>query len=129
MSKFQTKEFKSLQKKWYKKLEKEEFKDVEQDEHRLKQWDSFNFSGRYSSDLFVSKEKYYQLVGQFLHEHKFKTKREYAIWEYHSEGLTIRAIAEEIKRRRFKHNKVMTVYYVIQRLEKEMLNKYEQEDD
>ena len=138
MSKYQTKsggkfyktdEFIKLNEKWKKKLEKSGFVDAEQDEDHMKQWDSFNFSGRYNAELFNSKQKYYQLAGQFSYDHKFKNKRDKLIWELHSNGYTVRAIAAEIKKRNFKYNKVMTIFYIIRRLEREMLEKYAKEDD
>jgi hypothetical protein len=124
-----SKKFQDLKAKWYKKLADSGFEDAEQDENSLKQWHSHNFSGsgraRYDKNQFSSKETYFRLAGQFLHEHEFENKRDRTIWEHHTNGATISAIATVLKQRNFKKNNRSGVYVAVQKLAKEMLKKYE----
>lgn len=127
--KYRTKEFQDLKAKWYRKLVKIGFKDVEQDEDHMKQWDSHVFVSRHSAGLYNSKEKYYQLAGQFFYDNKFRSKKEKFVWELHSIGYTVRAIAAEMKSKNYKICSRPSVHTLIVKLEKEMLEKYANEDD
>lgn len=127
-SKFQTKEFKDLQDKWYTKLSKSGFNDVEDGDDRLKEWDSFNFSGRYDQNSFHSTEQYFILAGQFLHSYKFETKRDRLIWKLHSEGRTLTNIADVLKARNFPKHSRSLVFRIMKRLAVEMLRQYDADD-
>jgi hypothetical protein len=84
---------------WYEKLKQKGFEDVEQDPDTLKRWASQYYSRRYDEKEFEDKEKYYQLAGQFLYEHKFKSSREQLIWQMHSEGEFIEDIVKAVQKR------------------------------
>lgn len=127
--KFQSKEFKALKRKWYDKLKKSDFNDIEQEDGNLKQWAVSDFTVRRDPKLFNSKEKYFQLAGQFAHDYKFSNKRDQFIWVHHAEGLTIMAIVAKLKSRNFKSANRSSTHDTIQRLEKEMLSLYAKEDD
>lgn len=116
-----SKEFLELKSKWYKKLEKSGFEDIEQDDEALKKWS--NSIGRHESqrNKIPSIETYYRLAGQFLYDHKFKSKKENIVWKLHSEGLSIRAIVEFVKSKRFKNPYFSSVQNIIEDLRKEML--------
>lgn len=123
-NKFQTKEFKDLKDKWYKKLEKSGFVDLEQNEDQLKQWEAGAFGNRYSVETFSSNQKYFELAGQFFFDNKFVSKLEKKVWELHSKGITLYAIADKVK-----VIKKSKVHMIIQKLSKEMLTKYGSNDE
>jgi hypothetical protein len=91
----QNPEFLALQKKWYKKLADEGYKDIEQADGLLKSW---NFGRKDHIDLGVRaiRAEYYRLAGQFCYVHKFKSSLEKAIWQMHSEGISIRRISRAL---------------------------------
>lgn len=125
-----TKEFAKLKSKWYKKLTKSGFVDEEHSETKLKKFSGVTSIDRIDgtskledwaewghSSLSIAdhwKSTYYSRCRQFLEEYKFKNKKEKAIFEMHSEGIGIRAIADKLKTYRRK------VHETIQRLVKEM---------
>lgn len=119
-----SKEFLELRAKWYAKAAKSGFEDIERDEDSLKAWHSFDFirntRNKYHPVVFQATEEYYRLAGQFLHDHKFKTKLEYAVWEMHCEGATIVDTATALKSRNFKCHK-NKVNRIIQSLAKVMV--------
>lgn len=91
---FQTSEFKSLNDEWKQKLKDSGFADIERDEDSLPDWSTaFARHPEYGR----SKEEYYRLAGQFLHEYRFRgpegqwMKR---IWELHANGTSIREIVD-----------------------------------
>lgn len=126
---YKTKEFKDLQDKWYDKLKKKGFEDIEQADGNLKRWDSHLFSSKYDQRFFNSKEKYFQIAGQFLHEYEFETKLDAFIWGHHAAGETLWSIVAKIKGRKFKPIQKDTVRKIILLLEKEMLTKYANSDE
>ena len=92
------KDFKALQAKWYAKLENSGFEDIEDQHGHLDRHKSLsNIVTHYDQTSFELKQEYYRLAGQFLHDHKFKSKKEMLIWQYHCEGMSIRDIAKKMK--------------------------------
>lgn len=63
-----------------------------------------------------SKELYYQMASDFLHNHKFLTSNDLFVWDKHSKGATVRDIASDLRLSK------SDVDRVIQRLRKEMLH-------
>lgn len=116
------KAFLKLQAKWEKKLEKSGLTNIEQADGNLKDWHSFMF-GRASNNAvhgFPAREQYYQMAGQFLYEFPFEDKTERRIWELHSEGVSILAIAKKITKE-IGYTYKRKVHETLQRLTKEML--------
>lgn len=123
MSPFDTKAFQALKKTWYAKLKSKGFEDAEQDEVNLKEWHSSIFMRDYDELYYKSKEDYYRLAGQFLHDFPFKNKKERRIWELHSQGISLRNIAKILsKRKKIKLNKD-AISLIVTRLVAEMLIK------
>jgi Mor family transcriptional regulator len=89
---------KQLIKKWYDKLAKSGFDDIE---------DNLGYNNviRHHASDFGSKDpvlvaytqEYFYIATQYLHENIFKNKKEYRIWELHSNGATVRDIAKQLK--------------------------------
>jgi 23S rRNA A2030 N6-methylase RlmJ len=97
-----SKEFKKLRDKWYKRLKDSGFVDIENKNGELltSHADYFRYRQKMlGSTTFEVKEEYYRLARQFLSDHKFADKREMLIWEYHSEGKSIREIVRRLKAR------------------------------
>lgn len=117
-----SKEFQDQQAIWYKKLKDSGFDDVEQDEERLKNHSTNFFRNNFNETAYTANLNYYRLAGQFLHDHKFQSKKERLIWELHSEGHGRAKIVEYLKQRRFK-TYAYQVQHTIERLTKEMINK------
>lgn len=103
--KYSTRAFKDLKDEWYAKLKKEGFEDIEvagSSKEYLKEWHSNYFIARYSPLSFESKQEYYSLASAFIHRHRFKTQQEKRIWLLHTEGLSIKTIAETLKIKKWK---------------------------
>lgn len=116
-------DYNKLRDKWYAKLAKEGFEDIEDTEGRLKTYASSALVQVYKDHLkYDTKERYYQLAGQFLHDHKFKSNVERFIWEQHCEGVSIRKMVKEINK---KGNKIYRrlVHEMLQQLRSEMIIK------
>lgn len=115
----------SLKKKWYAKLEKSGFEDAERpefDRYALKSSsDKFNTADTVRD--YYAKTEYYSMARKFLHDYKFSSNLEKVIWEYHTEGISVRNIAKLLKKVKFKMNKDK-VNAVTMRLEKEMKKLY-----
>lgn len=114
----QSKEFLALRDEWYKKLKDTGFSDIEQNDDNpgkvggnLKHWDSTVFSkGNHSAPgVFADRQRYFELAGHFLHEHKFTESSEKRVWELHSQGLSIREIARAIKKKSLAKDSVFRI--------------------
>jgi len=117
---YETPEFKNLRSKWAKKLEKSGFDDAEQEDGNLKDWSAGFLRKRISSLYNESKQEYYRLAGQFLHEHKFEDKLERRIWELHQEGKSLNYILAYLKKKKVKTYR-QKIHKVIQKLAAVML--------
>lgn len=116
---------KALIDKWYAKLEKSGFKDIEESEDRMEVWASTNFQRfRKRRTEFEGIQDYYVLAGRFLHDYKFESKKDRAIWELHAEGLGYREIAKQLKSRNFRVYRDLVNETVV-RLRTEMLKHVE----
>jgi hypothetical protein len=134
------KTLKQLTKIWYKKLKDEGFKDIEQDELYLKRWSNefvrpdanvknrsdYNVrptTVRNKKNEFQDKQDYYYYATQFLNEYPFANNKERIIWEYHVNGISMRAISKLLKKVRIRISR-QTVYKIINRLATQMKAKY-----
>lgn len=124
MSKFDTKEFKDLQKEWYTTLKKEGFKDIELSQKeagfRLERIDGRGKYGQYSKEWQQSKAEYYYVVNHFLNNHKFATELDKVIWEYHANGLSARSISKILNNTKIMKTNRTTVWIKIRDLRKIM---------
>lgn len=78
---------------WYQKLKDEEgFTDIEVDDYSLKVW-SVRITNKMREVPWQEVEAYYYMANQFLNQHIFKSELEKIIWEYHSNGISERDIA------------------------------------
>lgn len=119
-------DFDKLKAKWYKKLEKSGFEDIESSEDRLKSYSNkFARKDEYmnSVDTWETKAEYYYIAEYFLNTHKFNSKLEKSIWEYHANGISVRNIVNILKKVRIETNKIV-VWDTINRLRKIMRRQY-----
>lgn len=125
-----TSSLKELKEVWYKKLEASGFNDIEADETRLKTWSSgtgspYRAAYKYKEMMFDAKADYSRYAEHFLNEHKFKNERERIIWEYHTNGMSLRSISEILSQ--LPSNKKATVNIVrgvIKKLREKMFRLY-----
>ena len=118
------KNFKSLRDEWYQILKEDGFNDIEQTDGLLKFWTNTRFRVVHNVELYESKKKYFELAGQYCHDGIFKSEINRKIWQLHSEGLSIREIADKIKETS-KNYKKSKVHKVVNETAKEMLKIYE----
>lgn len=115
--------YEKLKEVWYKKLEKSGFEDIEKDEYNLKQ-----HSSRFAEPVVVrnwhAKSEYYSMAGQFLNNYKFASNLEKVIWEYHSNGISMRNIAKLLKRVKIIKPNKDNINEIISRLIAEMKKMY-----
>lgn len=122
-----SKEFLELQEKWYSKLKKKGFNDIEdhdetyRPERDLKEWHSSMFQVNNSPERFQEKVRYYQLAGQFVHEHEFKDELEKLIWQGHSEGLSTREISRRMNQHGYGKD---SIFQIVKRLREAMFKTY-----
>lgn len=115
-------DFEKLQKKWYAKLKKSGFEDAESDEYNLKVWSSVFFAHRSISQI-QAKQAYYQMATNFLVDYKFENERDKIIWEYHSNGMSVRDIGKVLRKVGIRMN-FMTVWRVVNKMRAKMYDMY-----
>lgn len=112
---------------WYKKLQKEGFKDIEQDEDNLKEW-STKFFLNHDKTTREAKESYYSMATQFLNEYNFESNLDKVIWEYHANAMSVREIAETLRKAKIiKRTGAWVHEFVVKRLRKIMKKMYMRE--
>lgn len=86
---------------WDKKLKESGFEDIEDrnsPREMLKSWHSWTFIHHYNAETFAARQQYYELASHFLNGHKFESATEREVWRLHSEGDSLRKIANEISK-------------------------------
>lgn len=115
-------EFDKLKDFWYQKLKESGFDDIESDEYNLKTWSSQ--IAAQDSTYRHAKETYYYLATQFLNDYKFKNSYERIVWEYHSNGISIRNIVKLLNEVRKEKTYRRAIHELLQRLRNAMKRKY-----
>lgn len=116
-------DYDKLKKKWYAKLAKEGFKDIESDEDSLKTYSNI-FAQKHSPEQTLAKIEYYRMAEHFLNEYKFASKLDQIIWEYHSNGISMRNIAKLLKQARVARTNRTDVWKLVKRLRFKMYEMY-----
>ena len=122
-----------LRKIWYKKLKRSGFEDIEINDYDIKnpgyKYSHMDRRGQFTMDqariYWAAKHEYYYLANQFLHQYAFTSIRERNIWEYHSNGVSIREIVTILNKlpSRKKTNRD-TIWKTIRNLSKIMKEMY-----
>jgi hypothetical protein len=117
--------FLKLQKKWDEKLKKSGFKDIES--RATGALENNSTSGGTIDKRRVTWElqaEYYRLATHFSNDHTFKSEFERVLWEYHSNGLSVREITETINKVKSKKTDKTTVQEILVELRDEMKRLY-----
>lgn len=125
--------YKKLRKTWYKKLKESGFKDIEFNDDTLAGNHSSTFYRNIPNHtklqnpkvVWEAKLEYYTMAEHFLNEHKFENSLEKIIWEYHSNGLSIRSIIKILHKDKVTKTNRDTVWKTIKRLSTEMKKLYQ----
>lgn len=117
-------EFQKLNKKWQRKLEKSGFEDIEQPDGNLKKWSASYARIRYKKTSAAAKETYYRYAGQFNYDYTFINPVDRLIWQYHSEGVSIRDIAKILRKKRFPLKTEKAINQIIKKLAEKMKQHY-----
>lgn len=110
---------KSLIDKWYNKLAKSGFEDIEErhsPRQMLKTWHNTWFQARGTPDQFAAQALYYQRAVDMLNTFEFASKRDRTLWQFHSEGKSVREIAK------LTGVSKTHVHHLLQAIKAEMLN-------
>lgn len=93
-------EFRSLEKQWYDRLKQGGFEDIEDtrsSRRYLKEWDFNFFRMSFNEITYQATIEYYSQAKKILKEYPFKRKIDRTIWNLHTQGVSCRKIAGEIK--------------------------------
>ncbi len=118
---------KSLQKTWYKKLKDSGFKDIEYKAGIVEYTNGLERGAPNLANMHPTQyqiiEHYYSMARSFLIDHEFSNEVEKTIWEYYSEGLSVRDISTTLNKSKI-HKPKSTVFDIVKRLEKIMKQRY-----
>ncbi len=109
--------------KWYKKLARSGFVDIEYNDVKLKTASTEFTKEKYLVTL-DQRIAYYEMATRFLNEYAFESNLDQVIWEYHTNGISVRDIAVTLKKVRVKKMGKDKVNQVIMRLETIMKQLY-----
>lgn len=106
-------QFKTLQAEWYLKIKDKGFEDIEDTnspKEFLKTWHSTYFKVSKRQSDYLTKEEYYYQAEQFLSEYQglplfFREQIHEEAWHLHSQGYSLRKIADHIKAKGIRTNK------------------------
>lgn len=119
-----------LKDKWYKKLAKSGFEDIEDKDHNLKKFHK-NFFSSVPKELRTAKASYYQMAENFLGDYRFTDNIEKVIWDYHSNGISVREISMLLKKAKVRSfiPKKSAIWLIIKRLRSSMYSMYLRGDE
>ena len=112
------------------RLKKDGFEDIEKNEHELKTYSNVltkSENNRRIAGPINGKEAYYKLATWFVNDYKFKSNLEKVIWEYHSNGLSIRNISRVLQTAKVSSKTKDQIWFIIVRLRKAMFKFYEEQ--
>lgn len=121
-------EYEKLRDKWYEKLRKLELKkpeeerwtDIEHSEDMLTEYSSVYFK-KHTHEEIEAKQRYHDMAISFLEHYKFETNKDRIIWEYHANNISVRDIAELLKKVKIRTNR-NSVSQVVRRLKVKMFD-------
>lgn len=106
-------DFNKLRDFWYKKLKDDGFIDIENNE-QLSNNDKFRSKKFLAS--YKEKAEYYYMSNHFLSTYEFENSIDRIIWEYHTEGVSVRNIAKILKKLGYKKKGRGKVWQIVKRL-------------
>ncbi len=118
-SPFKTAEFKKLFSEWNTILIETGHKEIEDftlQDPLLLEWHNYEFKNL-DIDSFNAQRIYYEKARHLLHTYEFKSIMHRRIWELHSEGASIRMIAQTINLKKYKKS---TIFKILKTIRKEI---------
>lgn len=115
--------FTALQAEWYKKLADSGYEDIEYKDGSIRSCSPRSTRAKDPS-LRQATQEYYYMSYHFLNEYKFETELEKVIWEYHTEGISVRSICKLLSDTEVAKMSRWAVWDTIRRLETEMKRRY-----
>lgn len=120
--------FEETKRLWYKKLKDSGFKDIEYNDVNengpLMKSGPQSVKNTKNEILRDAVESYYRMCYHFLNWYDFENDTEKVIWEYHTEGLSVRKIVKIFKILPLKQPSKEKVWKTVKRLETIMKSKY-----
>lgn len=113
-------EYEKQREKWYGKLKKSGFRDIEHDDDTLTEYSSVYFK-KHTFEEIEAKQRYHDMAISFLEHYKFETNKDRIIWEYHANNISVRDIAELLKKVKIRTNR-NSVSQVVRRLKVKMFD-------
>jgi hypothetical protein len=117
-------DFEKLKAKWYKKLKDDGFVDIEYDDKLFVGVPTSVLGKRLKDGVWQAKAAYYSMAESFLIEYAFSNELDKIIWDYHANGISVREIAETLRKAKIKKTNRTTVWLTVKRLEKIMKQMY-----
>lgn len=114
------KEFAALQKEWYDYLKHKGFEDIEWVDHRTGYGQ--NSDNLKSPSSYVAKqydpavEEYYRKCRIYLEHGEFESKLLRYVFQLHTEGLSYRKIAKEVRKRKQWFGRTISIFWISQHL-------------
>lgn len=115
--------FNKLKAEWDVKLIESGFKDIEYKDGSIKSCKPRS-TRALDPSLRQATQEYYYMCYHFLNEHVFTSELEKVIWEYHTEGISVRNICKLLKTANVATMTRWSVWDTIRRLESIMKLKY-----
>lgn len=114
---FKTPEFNKLFNLWNQVLEKEGFdvEDFSLPDAPLKNWDSHRWNGSKTPKNFEETRRYYELAEIVGLEMEFKSRTHEQVWDLFCQGMSVRMIANKIRKKDFTKTTVHRIIVEIQR--------------
>lgn len=109
---------------WYKRLEDDGFVDIEHNDGSINSSSPARSTRNQTPDLRQVIQDYYSMSYHFLNEYKFSNELEKIMWEYHTEGLSVRAISKILKDTKVAKTSKTKVGEIIKKLEDIMKRLY-----
>lgn len=125
--------FLELKNEWYERLKKEGFHDIEDHREHIQSGSTKRrFEERHQEyselgDCFAAKRRYFELAESFLNSYAFRSPLHQFIWQYHTEGLSLREIIGKLPIvvliNQYKPLSVRAVFLIVKQYQKMMFDR------
>ncbi len=116
-------EYSKLKTLWYKKLKAEGFVDIEHEDGSINSGVPRTMKYK-NPQLRDATQEYYYIANNFLHNYKFACELDKIMWEYHSNGISIRNIVALLHQTKVTKTNRVKVWKTLKTLEKIMKGFY-----
>lgn len=77
---------------------------------KLHAWHSLYFFARYTPDEFNARKDYYERCARLLNDTTFPTEEARAVWALHSDGISIKNIADQLGIKQYQAHRIIRFY-------------------